>query len=265
MNIDNVLKTKLARGETVFGIWLQMGNPVVAEIIGHCGYDFLLLDLEHGQGELQAAINILRAAQVTDTPCVIRVPSADPAFLKRVLDAGFSSIMVPSVESAEEAKRIVSACRYPPQGQRGYAAGSVRASGYGAVADYMARANDQLLLILQIESAAAVGRAEEISAVEGVDVPFLGINDMAGSIGLLERLDRPEVRALVAQAEQGMKASGKPIGTVPSAGASWQDLLATGYQFLPVTSDVSLLRDSSVQLINALRGTAKPGHSGSGY
>lgn len=253
MHIENLLKKKLAQGETVFGLWLQTGDATAAEIIGHCGYDFLLLDLEHGQGELQAAIAILRATQVSGTPCVVRVPSGDPIFLKRVLDAGFQSIMVPSIESAEEARRVVSACRYPPQGTRGYAAGSVRASGYGAVADYMSRANDQLLLVLQIESKSAVSQIAEICAVDGVDVPFLGVNDMAGSIGLLEQLDRPEVRALVAIAEKGMKASGKPMGTVPSAGASWQDLIAAGYRFLPVTSEVSLLREGSLQLLKALR------------
>ena len=260
MYFENILKQRLTGGEQCFGIWLETGSPVVAEIIGHLGFDFMILDLEHGQGDLPDAIAVLRAAQLTGTACIVRVPSADPITLKRILDAGFNAIMIPSVETAAEATMVVQACRYPPQGRRGYAASNVRASSYGLVSDYMQRANGQLLLILQIESAGAVARAAEICAVDGVDVPFLGVNDMAGSIGMLEQLDRPEVRALVVQAEQAMRASGKPFGTVPSAGATAVDLLRAGYQLLPVTSDVSLLRDGGVQLLAELRGqAAKPG------
>ncbi len=249
----NVLKQKLRDGATTFGVWIETGSPTVVEILGHIGFDFILLDLEHGQGELTEAIDALRAAQVTGTPCVIRVPWNDPVNLKRVLDAGFDSIMIPSVETAAEAEAAVRACRYPPQGKRGYAASAVRASGYGAAADYMRRSNDELLLIIQLESAEAVGRAAEICAVDGVDVPFLGVNDMAGSIGRLEELDKPEVRALVAQAERAMFASGKPAGTVPSAGARSQELIDAGYRFLPIASDVGLLRDSAGAVLAGLR------------
>lgn len=250
----NILKHKLSGDSPLFGVWLETGNATVAEIIGYLGFDFMILDLEHGQGDLQDAVAVLRAAQLTETPCIVRVPAADPIFLKRILDAGFNAIMVPSVETVEEAEMVVAACRYPPQGRRGYAAPNVRASGYGAAVDYMPRANVELLLILQIESATAVARAAEICAVDGVDVPFLGVNDMAGSIGLLEKLDRLEVRRLVAEAERAMAGSGKPYGTVPSAGATVQDLVRAGYRLIPVTSDVALLRDSGLQLLAELRG-----------
>jgi 4-hydroxy-2-oxoheptanedioate aldolase len=249
----NSLKQKLLAGDTVFGVWIETGSPTVAEVLGHAGFDLILLDLEHGQGGLTEAIDALRAAQVAGTPCVIRVPWNDPVNLKRILDAGFDSIMIPSVETAAEAADAVRACRYPPQGKRGYAAGAVRASGYGAAADYMRRSNDELLLIIQIESAEAVARAEEICAVAGVDVPFLGVNDMAGSIGRLEQLDHPEVRALVAQAEKAMFACGKPVGTVPSAGASSRELIDAGYRFLPIASDVGLLRGGGGAILAELR------------
>ena len=262
MFAENGLKKKLAAGNQLFGVWLGSGSAVVAEIIGHLGFDFIILDLEHGQGDLTDAIAVLRATQVTQTPCVVRVPSADPTTLKRILDAGFNSIMVPSVETAAEATAVVQACRYPPQGRRGYAASNVRASSYGTVTDYMQRANDELLLILQIESADAVSHAAEICAVEGVDVPFIGINDMAGSIGLLEQLDRPEVRALATKVEGAMRASGKPFGTVPSAGATWSDLVRAGYRLLPVTSDVALLRGGGLQLLSELRGQTGAAASG---
>ncbi|WP_158818908.1 HpcH/HpaI aldolase/citrate lyase family protein [Methylocapsa sp. S129] len=249
MSNGNILKQRLARSEALFGAWLETGSAINAEILGHQGFDFLILDLEHGHGDVKDAVDMLRAAEGAGTPCIVRVPSTDPVFLKRILDAGANSLMIPSVETAQEAEAVVRACQYPPQGRRGYAAPLVRASAYGKTADYMQRANSELLLIIQIESAEAVRRAAEICAVEGVDVPFLGVNDMAGSIGRLEQLDNPEVRKLVAQAETAMRACGKPMGTVPSAGATWRELLESGYRLVPVASDVSLMRDAALACV----------------
>jgi 4-hydroxy-2-oxoheptanedioate aldolase len=147
----------------------------------------------------------------------------------------------------------VQACYYPPQGRRGYAAPIVRASQYGAKAEYMTRANDEILLIVQLESVEALDHASEICAVKGVDVPFLGVNDMAGSIGRLEQLDHTDVRSLVSKAETAMRASGKPLGTVASAGATWESLVESGYAFVPVANDVSLLRDAAIATVAAQR------------
>jgi 4-hydroxy-2-oxoheptanedioate aldolase len=249
----NVLKHRLANGDALIGAWIETGSAVNAEILGHQDFDFLILDLEHGLGGLNEAIDMMRAVQGSGTPCIIRVPWNDPIFLKKILDSGAQSLMIPSVETAAEAAAAVRACRYPPQGRRGYAAPIVRASAYGKMSDYMQHANSELLLIIQIESADAVRRAAEICAVEGLDVPFLGVNDMAGSIGRLEQLDRPEVRELVKQAEAAMRACGKPMGTVPSAGATWQNLLEGGYRLLPVASDVGLLRDAAAACVREQR------------
>ena len=245
----NHLKQRLLAGDALFGCWIETGSATNAEILAHQGFDFLILDLEHGQGDLKDAVEVLRAVQGSDVSCVVRVPWNDPIVLKRILDAGFSSIMIPSVETAEEAEAAVQACRYPPQGRRGYAAPLVRASGYGLATDYMRSANAELLLVIQLESANAVRRASSICAVDGVDVPFLGVNDMAGSIGRLEQLGTADVRALVAEAESAMRASGKPMGTVPSAGATWQELVDAGYKFVPVASDVGLMRDAALAVV----------------
>jgi 4-hydroxy-2-oxoheptanedioate aldolase len=139
----------------------------------------------------------------------------------------------------------VAACRYPPQGARGYAAGVIRASTFGLEPDYVTKANGNLLLVLQIESAAAIEHAAEICAVEGVDVVFIGVNDLAGSIGRLEQLDHPDVRSLVTRLEDIILASGKPMGTVPSAGASWQELFARGHRLVVGPHDVVLLREAA--------------------
>jgi 4-hydroxy-2-oxoheptanedioate aldolase len=246
---DNRLKKRLAEGEKLFGAWIETGSATNVEILAHLGFDFLLIDLEHGQGDLGDLIDMLRAGQAAGACCVVRVPWNDPVFLKRVLDAGADSLMIPMVENAAEAEAAVRACRYPPAGIRGYAAPAVRASGYGVVKDYMSRANDNLLIILQIETARAVREAAAIAAVEGVDVVFLGVNDMAGSVGRLEQLDHADARSLVSEAEKALKETGAILGTVPGAGASWQSLFEAGYQFVPLASDVGLMRDAALALI----------------
>ena len=255
----NKLKRRLAAGERLFGAWIASGNATVVEVMGHTGFDFLLIDLEHGQGELGDLAHMLRAAEATGTPCVVRVPWNDPVILKRVLDAGADSIMIPMIETAEEAAAAVRACRYPPGGARGYAAPLVRASTYGTVKDYIHLANDNLLIIVQIESASAVSHAASIAKVEGIDIVFIGVNDLAGSIGRLEQLDHPDVRRLVATTERAVRDAGRWLGTVPSAGASWRELFDAGYNFVPVASDVSLIRDAALVCVGEQRG-----HPGSG-
>ncbi len=228
----NVLKARLEAGESVYGAWVGSGSPGNTEILGHVGFDFLVIDQEHGAGGFGG-------------PCIVRAPWNDPIWLKRILDAGAQSLMIPSVETAVAAEAAVRACRYPPEGTRGYAAGVVRASAYGLEPGYLHKANENLLLVLQIESAGAVEQAEAICAIEGADVVFIGVNDLAGSIGRLEQLDHPDVRSLVRRAEDIILASGKPLGTVPSAGASWQELFERGYRMVVGPHDVILLRDSA--------------------
>jgi 4-hydroxy-2-oxoheptanedioate aldolase len=241
----NILKARLEAGESVYGAWVGSGSPGNTEIMGHAGFDFLVIDQEHGAGEMADAVASLRAAESSGTPCIVRAPWNDPIWLKRILDAGAQSVMIPSVETAAAAAAAVRACRYPPAGTRGYAAGAVRASAYGLEPGYVHKANGNLLLVLQIESAAAVEQAAEICAVDGVDVVFIGANDLAGSIGRLEQLDHPDVRSLVQRAEDVILASGKPMGTVPSAGASWPELFARGYRMVVGPHDVILLREAA--------------------
>jgi len=179
-----------------------------------------------------------------------------------MLDAGAEAVMIPSIETAAAALAAVRACHYPPQGTRGYAAGVVRASTFGMEVDYIHKANENLLTVLQIESAAAVEHAAEICAVDGVDVVFIGVNDLAGSIGRLEQLEHPEVRSLVRRAEDIILASGKPMGTVPSAGVSWQELFERGYRMVVGPHDIILLRDAArdaVREYRDYRGLKDPG------
>ncbi len=258
---QNELKRRLKLGEVLFGAWIHTGSVTCAELLAHQGFDFLIFDLEHSPAELKEAVEVLRAVQSTPTTCVIRVPWNDHVFLKKVLDAGFDSIMIPSVDTAEEADAAVQACRYPPRGRRGYGAPAVRASGYGATADYASRAEEELLLIIQLETAKAVQNAAAICAVDGVDVPFIGVSDLAASLGYLERAGHENVRRSIEGVEKVLKASGKPFGTVPSAGAAWPDLVRTGYQLIPMAADVSMLRMGAKAAIEELKAVKDGAHS----
>ena len=248
MRVENRLKRRLAAGERIAAAWIDFASPAVAEVMVHAGWPTVILDFEHGPGDQDTLAHLLRAVQAAGGDAILRVPWGDPVTLKRVLDLGAYSIMVPMVETADQARDVVAACRYPPGGWRGYAADNVRASGYGADPDYAARANDELLLILQIESAPAVAALDGIAAVDGADMLFVGRYDMAGSIGRLGRPQDPEALALLAAAEARITASGKWMATVPTPDDTPISLYRRGYHLLAAASDVALLRDGAKAL-----------------
>lgn len=250
---DNRLKARLKEGKKTLGCWSTLGNPFVAEILGQAGFDFIIFDQEHGFGDPAGLASQLQAISAMQTTSIVRVPWNDPIYLKRVLDAGVEGVMIPSIETAAEAQAAVAACRYPPVGRRGSAVGSVRASNYGAATHYANSAADQLLIILQIESAVAVANIDAIAAVEGIDVLFIGPFDLSGSIGLLGNIAHPEVAKLIAQAEAGIKASGKAMGTVPHPNLTWRDMLERGYDMITAGSEVRYLRDASEAAVKAMR------------
>lgn len=240
------LKARIRAGEPVYGAWLALADANVAELMAHAGYDFLVLDLEHGPSSIATAQDVMRAAEAAGCALVVRVPWNDPVFLKRILDAGATSVMIPMLEDADAARAAVAACRYPPAGTRGYAAASQRCTRWGKEADYVGTWNDTLLIMGQLESAKAASNAAAIAAVDGIDVPFIGINDMAGSIGRLGQLDHPEVRALVGRCETALQASGKPLGTVPSAMRGTPELFAAGFNVVAGAVDAMMLRAAAL-------------------
>lgn len=249
----NRLKERLQNRENVFGCWTMLGNPHATEILALAGFDYLILDQEHGLGDPSSLSLQLQAASATETTPVVRVPWNDHVYLKRVLDAGAEGVMIPSVETAEEARAAVAACRYPLQGRRGTAASTVRASSYGMAPDYVATCADNLLIVLQIESAKGVENIDSILEVEGIDVMFIGPYDLSGTVGQLGNIKHPEVARLIEHAEARIKAKGLPMGTVPHPGCTWKDMFARGYQFVNAGSDVARLRDGSLADVKAFR------------
>jgi 4-hydroxy-2-oxoheptanedioate aldolase len=249
----NALKARLRKGEKVLGCWTMLGSPQVVEILSLAGFDYLVLDQEHGLGDIGSLAAQLHAMSATPAVGVVRVPWNDHVYLKRVLDVGAEGVLIPSIDTAEEARAAVAACRYPPQGRRGTAAGSVRASSYGMAPGYVATCADNLLIACQIESATAVGNIDAILAVEGIDLLFIGPFDLSATVGRMGDLRHPEVAALIERAEAAILAAGRPMGTVPHPGLTWQDMFDRGYQFVNAGSDVSRLRDGALADVKAFR------------
>lgn len=251
---ENRLKQRLYSGHKALGCWLATGNPMAAEIIALAGYDFIMIDHEHGPADVMGAVGVLQAISASDSTSLLRVPWNDPVYIKRALDIGTEGIMVPMIETAAEARAAVAACRYPPEGNRGVATSIVRATDYGlSEDDYVQSVNDNLVILCQIESLKAIDNIEEIAATEGVDVLFVGPADIAADIGLRGQLGHPEVKETLARAEAAIKGAGKLMGTVPRAGLDAPALFEMGYDMVSGGSDVTHIRNESARQVAAHR------------
>jgi 4-hydroxy-2-oxoheptanedioate aldolase len=240
MSNGNPLKRKLREGRACFGAWMLSGSADMAEVLAYAGLDFLLLDHEHGQGSIDDAIAQLRAIKGSDCVGVLRVPSNDPVYIKRALDAGVGGIMVPNVASADEARRVVDACRYAPAGIRG-AFGGMRAMKYGFNPGYYEKSFDNLLVVVQVESARAIDAIPEIAKVDGIDVMFIGPRDLSATLGKLNQFDDPLVRGQIDRAAAAILGSGKLLGSTATSGKVAKEMAARGYRFIIPGSDVTLL------------------------
>jgi len=250
----NRFKQRLLAGERCFGCWLHLCSPIAAEVLALAGYDAMVIDHEHGFGDLGGAVQIMQAMSATPASPILRVPWNDPVVLKRVLDIGPEGVMIPSVNSAAEARAAVAACLYPPDGIRGAAYGLVRASDYGMAAqDYLEGLQDDLLVICQIETPEAVDAIPEIAAVDGVDMLFIGPIDLSGSIGKLGQFGDSEVVALRERAEDAIKAAGKLLGGLAVPNLGIVDMASRGYDFITAASDIALLRDAALAQLAEMR------------
>ena len=249
----NTVKARLRAGEAVYGLFHGFASPLVAELLGLVGYDFVLIDGEHGPGDVMTHLSQIQAVQATPAMAMLRVASNDPVQFKRALDIGVEGVMVPSVSSAAEAAAAVASCRYPNAGKRGFAAPILRAANFGlATADYVAKAADELLIAVQIETLAGAANAADIAAVEGVDVVFIGPNDLSGDLGALGQFDHPDFVKAVAAIEAGVKSAGKVLGCLPYPGSDPAELHRRGHRFICSGADVALLRDAALAQIRGL-------------
>jgi 4-hydroxy-2-oxoheptanedioate aldolase len=236
----NRLKRALSEGRPQVGLWSSLASYVAAEVIAGSGFDWVLLDTEHAPNDVAAVHRQLQAMQNSPSAVVVRPAWNDAILFKRLLDTGVQSLLVPFVQNADEARRAVAATRYPPLGARGVAT-TIRANAYGRIADYAKRANEQICVIVQIETRTALQNIEAIAAVEGVDGLFIGPSDLAADLGYVGDNRNPAVRTAIEQAVTRIRKTGKAAGILAPVEEDAHRWLEFGCLFVGVGSDTGVL------------------------
>jgi len=247
------LKRKLKEGKAVVGAWLSLNDPCAAEILARAGFDFLLIDTEHGAWDLVTLQTTLMGFNGTDTVPIVRVPWNDHVRIKQALDMGVEGVMAPMVRNVAECQALVRACRYPPEGRRGF--GPRRASNYYRnIEDYVAVANEAIFVMPQIEDIATLDELDDFLAVRGIDAVAIGPNDLSGTTGRFRQNQHPTNKEAVDKIIARSGAAGVPVCLgVNSKPAEQRDLIARGVRVLLVTSDVELLAGGARQVLEANR------------
>ena len=250
----NRFKAALREGRHQLGIWSSLGGTVAPEVLAVAGFDWIVLDTEHAPVEVAEVLPALQTlAAYPGCSAVVRPAINDWVLIKRHLDQGAQTLILPYVQSADEAASAVAAMRYPPRGVRGVA-GMSRASRYGAVAGYATRAEEELCLIVQVETALALDRLEEIASVEGVDGVFIGPSDLAASLGYPGAPGHPEVVAAIEGAIGRLKALGVPAGILTLDPAFARRCMDLGTAFTAVAVDVGILVTGAKALVKGFAG-----------
>lgn len=233
----------------LIGMWLSTGSPVVAEIMAGSGTDWLLIDMEHGPNTVPTVMHQLQVIAAYDVPTVVRVPFNDPVTIKQVLDVGAQNLLVPMIDSADQARAAVAATRYAPRGMRGVGSGLARSARWGRIANYVPEATTHVSLLVQVESVEAVRAAAEIAAVDGVDGVLVGPADLAASMGHPGQQNHPEVVEAVHRVFAAVTAAGKKVGVNAFDPATADAYLTQGAHFLSASADVTLLARGSEALV----------------
>lgn len=243
----NHLKAALAAKTPQFGIWLNLASPYSAELLSGSGFDWLLIDGEHGPNSIPT---MLAQAQTIGSRCnvVVRVPVGEVHLIKQVLDLGIQTVMVPMIETAAHAAQMVKAMRYPPEGVRGLGASVARAADFGRVSDYLSTANAETCLLLQVESRAGLAALPAILELDGVDGVFIGPSDLAADMGFPGNTSAPEVLAAIDEAMRKIIASGKSAGILTFDLDLVKHYRQLGVTFLGVGGDIPLLMRAAANL-----------------
>jgi 2-keto-3-deoxy-L-rhamnonate aldolase RhmA len=249
--MGNGIRERLRGGETLFGTLLNLPSPAIAEVLAAAGFDWLFIDTEHGAIGTSALISILQAVD-RDIACIVRLPSLDGGAIKRTLDMGAHGLIVPQVETAAEAAEVVRLARYAPDGERGMGLG--RAHGYGfSFNEYLASANDEISLVIQVEHRRAVENIDEIAAVEGLDAVFIGPYDLSASLGHPGEIEHPDVVAAIERVTAACQAVGMPLGYFGMDENSVRPWVARGYTLICAGVDCVLLGQGASRLLSKLR------------
>ena len=246
--LDNKFKQAMRRPGAQIGLWLGTTDPGIAEACAGAGFDWLLIDGEHAPNDVRTILDQLRAVAPHPAHPVVRPVQGDPALIKQLLDVGANTLLVPMVDTVEQAAHLVRATRYPPDGFRGVTSGLSRASRYGRAPDYLKRANDAICLMLQIETLTGMANLEGIAALEGVDGIFIGPADLSAAMGHLGNQGHPDVQAAIERAIAVVLAAGKAPGILTPDEKLAQRYIGLGARFVAVGTDMGLLTRYSQEL-----------------
>ncbi len=236
----NRFKHAIAAGQSQIGLWCTLSSHYAVEVAAGSGFDWLLLDMEHAPNELESLLPQLQAAAAYPVTAIVRVPWNDVVIIKRVLDLGAQTLLVPYIQNAEQARSAVAAMRYPPAGVRGVG-GTTRATRYGRIKDYAKRAQAELCLLVQVETHEALAQIEAIAAVEGVDGVFIGPADLHASMGYPGEVANPKVTPVIEDALRRIRQAGKAPGILTTDDALVKRFAAAGAVFTAVGSDLGIL------------------------
>ncbi|WP_294621267.1 HpcH/HpaI aldolase/citrate lyase family protein [uncultured Roseovarius sp.] len=238
---ENRFKTRLAKGEMLYGCWAGFADAYATEVLATANFDWLVIDGEHAPNDLRSIMAQLQVLEGRHSVPVVRLPMGEVWAIKQVLDTGAQTLLIPMVESADEAHDLVRATRYPPQGIRGSGAALARASHFSAIPDYIGTANAQICLLVQVETRAGIAALDDILAVDGVDGVFIGPSDLAADMGHAGDSSAPEVQEAIQDALARIKAAGKAPGILALDHATALTYRDWGAQFLAVGIDVVML------------------------
>lgn len=242
---ENRFKSALARGDMLYGCWAGFADAYATEMLATAGFDWLVIDGEHAPNDLPTIMRQLQVLEGRHSAPVVRLPMGEAWAIKQVLDAGAQTLLIPMVDSADQARALVRATRYPPDGIRGSGAALARATQFSAIPDYVATANAQICLLVQVETRAGIDALDEILQVDGVDGVFIGPSDLAADMGYLGDSDQPEVRAVIRDALARIAASDKAAGILSLDHDTARLYRDWGAQFLAVGIDVVMLTQAA--------------------
>jgi 4-hydroxy-2-oxoheptanedioate aldolase len=266
LELPETFAARLSASERpLIGLWACAGSPITAEIVAGSGCDWVLLDAEHSPNGLESVLAQLHAMSAYPAAPLVRPATGDPVLIKQYLDLGAQNLLIPMVDSAEQAAEVVRAVRYPLTGMRGVGSALARSARWNRVEGYLGRAGETISLTVQIESAAAVAEAERIAAVDGVDALFVGPSDLAASMGHLGQQSHPEVVEAVLRSIAAGRAAGKPVGVNAFVPADAERYIEAGAAFVAVGADVAILARQTEALVDRFIPADDPASPRSSY
>lgn len=249
----NRFKKAIANQQDQIGFWCSLASNISVEILAGSGFDWLLLDTEHSPNELPQVFNQLQAMMENETHPIVRPAWNDMVLIKRFLDAGVQTLLIPTIQTKEEAEAAVAYTRYPPNGVRGFASGS-RSSRFGRMTDYHNKCEAEICVLVQIETKQGLDNLDEITAVEGVDGVFIGPGDLSAGLGYLGQTSHPDVRKIIEDAIGRIRAAGKAPGVLTAIEEEARAYIDAGCLFTAVGSDAGLLARGSEKIAQSFKG-----------